>query len=455
MWFPWLTPVQPLVNIRLMFQRSLILFSLFIALTPTPAQAGAVQTHTLRNGLKVFLVEEHKAPVVTVQIWYRVGSRNEVTGRTGLAHLTEHMMFKGTKKFGKGEFSRIIAKNGGTENAFTGKDYTAYFENLSSDQIDLALELESDRMVNLLLDPEEFALEREVVKEERRLRTDDDPQSLVVEQLYATAFQVHPYHSPVIGWMSDLNHLKARDVVEFYRRHYSPANAVLVIVGDINPKKLLSKIKKTFGRIPKTLPPEALKTIEPGQTGERRFIVNKEARLPMFLAGFRVPNFSHPDNYPLTVLSNILGTGKSSRLYNKLVYENRIALDVGGDYSHLSADPELFYVYGIPLPGKTPKEIEQAMFREIERFKTEPVSDRELKKAKNQIQAAFIMGQDSNFYRAMKIGMAETIGAGYDFQQAYVDHIQMVTAEDILRVAKTYLNKESRTIGVLIPRIKN
>ncbi|HEY5647946.1 MAG TPA: pitrilysin family protein [Nitrospiria bacterium] len=428
-----------------------LLLILFIVLIPLPAPADSVETHVLRNGLKVILVEEHKAPVVTIQVWYRAGSRNEVTGKTGLAHLTEHMMFKGTRKFGKGEFSRIIARNGGTENAFTGQDYTAYFENLSSDRIDLALELEADRMVNLLLNPKEFALEREVVKEERRLRTDDDPQSLVVEQLYATAFQVHPYHSPIIGWMTDLNHLEQKDAAAFYRRYYSPSNATLVVVGDMEPKRVLQKIEQTFGRLPKRKPVPDLTIVEPEQTGERRFIVKKEARLPMFLAGYRVPNFRHPDNYPLTVLSKILGAGKSSRLYRNLVHENPVALDVGGDYSHLSADPELFYIYGVPLPGRTPVEIEEALFGEIERLKTEPVTERELQKAINQIQAAFIMDQDSNFYRAMKIGMAETIGAGLPFQQAYVKHIETVTAEDILRGARTYLREENRTVGVLMP----
>lgn len=433
-----------------------ILTGLFLALllsflSPS-AQAREIQTHTFPNGLKVILVEEHKAPVVTIQVWYRAGSRNEITGKTGLAHLTEHMMFKGTPKHGKGEFSRMIAKVGGTENAFTSKDYTAYFENLSADQVDLALNLESDRMTNLLLANREFQLERQVVEEERRLRTDDDPQSLVVEYLYALAFLVHPYHSPTLGWMTDLNSLVRNDVTAFYKRYYSPNNAILVIVGDIDPKKLLPKIRQTFGRVPKGFPPPAFHIVEPEQNGERRFVIKKEAQLPFVFVGYPVPNFSNPDNYALAVLANILSSGKSSRLYHSLVYEQKLALDVGGEYPNLSANPDLFYLYGIPQPGRSGDELEKALYAEIDKVSREPISDTELQKAKNQIEAGFIMGQDSNFYQAMQIGSAEAVGAGYEYQESYVDNIRKVTKEDVMRVAKTYLIEDHRTVGILIPQ---
>jgi zinc protease len=428
------------------FLASLLLF------LPPPAQARTLVTRTLDNGLKVILVEEHKSPVVTVQVWYRAGSRNEVTGKTGLAHLTEHMMFKGTPKYGKGEFSRLIARNGGTENAFTGKDDTAYFENLSSDQVGLALTLESDRMTNLLLNAREFGLERDVVKEERRLRTDDDPQSLVVEYLYATAFMVHPYRHPTIGWMTDISSLQRNDVTAFYKRYYSPSNAILVIVGDIEPSRLFPKIQQTFGKLPKGFPVPDFHIVEPEQDGERRFVIKKEAQLPFIFAGYHVPNYSHPDNYPLAVLANILFSGKSSRMYRDLVYEKKLALDVGGDYPNLSTNSDLFYIYGVPQPGQTAEELEKMMFLEIERMKNEPVSDQELQKAKNQIEAAFIMGQDSNFYQAMQIGSAEAVGAGYEYQESYVDQIRKVTSEDVLRAARTYLIKDHRTVGTLIPQ---
>jgi zinc protease len=429
-----------------------LLFAWLLFFPSPPAQARTIQTHTLENGLKVILVEEHKAPVVTIQIWYRAGSRNEVTGKTGLAHLTEHMMFKGTPKYGKGEFSRMIAKVGGTENAFTSKDYTAYFENLSADQIGLAFNLESDRMTNLLLDTKEFQLEREVVKEERRLRTDDDPQSLVVEYLYAMAFLVHPYHAPTLGWMTDLNSIERNDVTAFYKRYYSTNNAILVIVGDIIPEKLLPKIQQTFGRVPKGFPVPLFHIVEPEQNGERRFVIKKEAQLPFVFAGYPVPNFSHPDNYALGVLANILFSGKSSRLYRSLVYEQKLALDVGGEYPNLSANADLFYLYGIPQPGKNAEELEKALYAEIQKVTSEPISDPELQKAKNQIEAGFIMGQDSNFFQAMQIGSAEAVGAGYDYQESYVENIRKVTKEDVMRVAKTYLIGNHRTVGILIPQ---
>ncbi|HEY4485988.1 MAG TPA: pitrilysin family protein [Nitrospiria bacterium] len=430
---------------------ALLVATLLLLSIPARAQTPPIQVRTLSNGLTVMLIEEHKAPVVTLQVWFRAGSRNEVSGKTGVAHLTEHMMFKGTAKYGKGEYSRRVAKNGGTENAFTGKDYTAYFQNISSARIGPALELEADRMANLQIDAKEFQLERGVVKEERRMRTEDDPQSLVVEYLYAAAFMVHPYHSPVIGWMSDLDNLERNDVVAFYKRHYSPNNAILVIAGDINPGKLLPTIQQTFGRVPRGFADPAPRITEPEQNGERRVVVHREAQLPFVMAGYRVPNFSHKDNYALTVLAGLLSSGKSSRLYRRLVYEQKLALDAGGEYQNLSAHPDLFYVYAVPQPGRTPEELEKALYGELDRLKTEPADDRELQKVKNQIEAAFIMGRDSNFNLAMQAGMAEAVGAGIAYQESYVEQIRKVTAEEVREAAKTYLTEARRTVGILIP----
>ena len=325
------------------------------------------------------------------------------------------------------------------------------FVNISKDRIDLALELEADRMQNLLVDPKEFELERDVVKEERRLRTDDDPQSLVVEHLFATAFMVHPYHSPTIGWMTDLNNLIRDDVYEFYKKYYAPNNATLVIVGDIDPKTLLPRIKKTFGKAPRGPAVPPLKITEPEQSGDRRFTIKKEAQLPFVFAGFRTPHYVNRDSYALSILANILSAGKSSRLYRSLVYEQKLALSAGGDYDGLSTDPDLFYFYGVPMPGKPIEDLERAIFAEVARLKTEPVSERELEKAKNQVAASFIFGLDSNFFRAMQIGQAETVGAGYQYPDSYVEEIRKVTREDIQRVAKTYLLDNRQTVGILIP----
>ncbi|MEK7285682.1 MAG: pitrilysin family protein [Nitrospirota bacterium] len=389
---------------------------------------------------------------MTFQIWYKVGARNEVIGKTGLSHLLEHMMFKGTTLHGKGEFSRIVAKNGGTENAFTGNDYTAYFENFSSDRIDLSLELESDRMQNLLIDPTEFGLEREVVKEERRSRTDDDPYSFLVETLHATAFMVHPYHNPVIGWMDDLNAITRDDAYQHYKKYYQPNNATLVIVGDFQSDVLLAKVTAAFENLPNgTLVKERVPQ-EPPQIGERRIFVKKEAQLPFIFIGFHTPNFMHPDTYALAVLASILSSGKSSRLYQELVYKQQLALDAGGSYEDLTIDPDLFYFYGTPRPGITTEAVEAALNAEIKRLQTEKVTETELTKVKNQLEAAYLFGTDSNFNRAMQIGRAETVGAGYDYLVSYLSHIRQVTADQIQKVAQTYLINDQKSVGILIPQ---
>lgn len=435
---------------------SIIISALILITAAAVSKAGSplqfpIEEVVLKNGLKVILVEEHKAPVATFQVWYRVGSRNEVSGKTGLSHMMEHMMFKGTPKHGKGEFSRLIAKNGGNSNAFTGQDYTAYFENFSKDRLDLSLLLESDRMENLTLDPEEFRLERDVVKEERRMRTDDNPLDYLSELLNAEAFIAHPYHAPVIGWMTDIDHLTRENVLNHYKKFYLPNNATLVIVGDIDPKSLLPKIKESFEHIPPGEAPAAVEIVEPEQNGERRFAVNKEAQMPAFMMGFRTPNFKDPDHFPLTLLSTILSSGKSSRLYRTLVYDKKVALETGADYSDLTADPSLFSIYAKPQEGKSIEALEEAVWQEINRLKDEPVSADELKKAKNQIETQFVLNRDSNFFVAMQLGMAESVGAGAHYFDSFLDGIRKVSPEDLQRTAKKYFLKERLTEGVLKP----
>ncbi|MGH7254892.1 MAG: M16 family metallopeptidase, partial [Nitrospirales bacterium] len=323
-----------------------------------------ITEHVLPNGLKVLLVEEPKAPVATIQIWYRVGSRHETMGRAGLSHMLEHMMFKGTDQYPKGTFSRTIRQNGGIDNAFTSQDYTAYFELLAADRVELALKMEADRMRNLKLDDQEFQLEREVVKEERRLRTEDDPQSYLVESLFAQAFMIHPYHWPIIGWFPDLNAMTLKDLQRHYDTYYVPNNATLVVVGDVKARALLPTITRLFGAIPSgTLLPQPTVT-EPAQLGERRIIVKREAQVPFVMAGYRVPNYESDDAYPLTILETILSAGKSSRLYQTLVYEQKRALAVGASYSRLQADPELFYCYAVAQPDQAIEEVERALYRE-------------------------------------------------------------------------------------------
>lgn len=427
------------------------LIILFVSSSAIAGGWGGVKEYVLDNGLKVLLLEEHKAPVATFQIWYRVGSRNERPGNTGLSHLLEHMMFKGSKKYGPKTFSQTVQRNGGNDNAFTSKDYTAYFETFSSDRIWLSLDLESDRMRGLLFDPKEFSSERDVVKEERRLNHEDDPESAMFEKMMEVSFLNHPYRIPTIGWMNDLTNMKLEDIKAHYDVYYTPNNATIVVVGDFDSVKMLSEIKKYFENIPKGTEPTKMTVVEPEQKGERRLYLKKEAELPVVVAGYHLPNLTHQDSYPLSVLELILSAGKSSRLYKSLVYEKQIALYAGGDYSMVSTDPNMFYLYAASMPGRPIDEVEKALYAEIDRFKSEPVSEKELAKAKNQIEASFILGQDSNFNRAMLLGQYETV-ASWRLLDKYLDGIRNVKGEDIMRVAREYFSEDNRTVGVLVPQ---
>jgi len=426
-------------------------FSLIFPLSLPGAGLGErVYETVLDNGLKIILLENHKAPVVTFQVWYRVGSRNEDWGKTGLSHMLEHMMFKGTKEVGPEEFSRIIQENGGNDNAFTSSDYTAYFEDLSSDKVQVAIDLESDRMQNLILREEDFGTERMVVVEERRLRTDDDPQAYLVEQLEAAAFQISPYHWPIIGWIEDIKRFTLEDLKAYHDIYYNPVNAFLVVVGDFKKDELLQSIKKSFGRIPKGLPPVQKKDKDPPQPGERRVVVKKEAQLPFLLIGYHIPNLTDPDSYVLEVIAGILSGGKSSRFYKSLVHDKQLVLGADADNSLLSRDSNLFTLSAEPLPGKDVSGVEKALDQEVERLKTEPVGEHELQKAKNQMEAAFVYGQDSIFYQAMLLAEHE-IDLSWKAIDNYIPSIRRVTAADIMRVAKNYLTSENRTVGILIP----
>jgi zinc protease len=433
------------------FVPALLLISIFIL--PLQSEAGlreSVYETVLSNGLKVILLENHRAPVVTFQVWYRVGSRNEAWGKTGLSHMLEHMMFKGTNKVGPEEFSRIIQENGGDDNAFTSSDYTAYFENISSDRLRVPIELEADRMQNLILREKDFKTEQLVVMEERRMRTDDDPQSYLGEQLDAAAFQTSPYHWPIIGWMEDIRRFTIDDLKSYHEIYYNPANAFLVVVGDFKKEKLLSQLQETFGQIPKGVTPSQGRDTDPTQTGERRVFVKKEAQLPYLIVGYHIPNISSPDSYVLEVLTEILSGGKSARFYKDLVHDKQLLLGADVDNPLLSHDPTLFAIYAAPLPGKDMSEIEKALEQEIERVKKEPVGEQELQKAKNRIEAAFIYAQDSIFYQAMLLARYEIV-SGWKLIDDYLPSIRKVTPEDIMRVAKSYLTPDNRTVGILIP----
>ncbi len=429
----------------------LLTTSLLVYVQVTPAAATDPREFILSNGMKVLITEVPKAPVATVQVWYKVGSRNEVMGRAGLSHMLEHMMFKGTAKYPKGSFSRIIRKNGGVDNAFTSQDFTAYFENLAADRVELALELEADRMQGLVLDMNELKTEREVVKEERRLRTEDDPQGALVEALFAQAYLSHPYHWPVIGWFGDLDAMTLDDLQRHYDTFYSPNNATLIIVGDVKADTLLPTIKQLFEPIPRGPEPKAIAAMEPEQRGERRFLLKRDAQVPFVMMGYRVPNYTSEDSYALDVLESILSHGKSSRLYQSLVYEQKSSLAVGAEYGLLQTDPGLFYFYALVSPGQKVETVEEALHKEIKRLQTDPPTEQELQRAKNQVESARVFEQDSNFRHAMLLGQAETVGAGWRKVDQFLERIRAVTTKDVQRVARQYLTEDNRTVGTLIP----
>lgn len=421
-----------------------------LLLVPGTGAGVEVLERTLENGLKVLLVEEHKAPVATLHVWYRVGSRNERLGATGLSHLLEHMMFKGTPTTGPKEFTRIIQRNGGWDNAFTSRDYTGYYTNIAADRIHLPIALEADRMVNLLIQEEDVRTERDVVLEERRLRTEDDPSSAVVEEMYAAAFKAHPYGNPVIGWMEEIRRITRADLLQHYRTYYTPDNAVVVAVGAFDREALFARIREAFGRIPRGPAPPAVRSVEPPQQGERRVVVKREAKLPFIFVGYHTPTLTHPDSFALEILASVLADGRSSRLHRSLVYEQQVALYAAASYDRLSADPSLFYLYAAALPGKGSDQVERALYAEVERVQREPMGERELQKAKNQLEADFVLSQDSIFSLARQIASYEMVASWREWER-YLPGIRAVTAADVQRVARAYLTADNRTVGVLVP----
>jgi zinc protease len=413
--------------------------------------ATPVLEATLDNGLRVLLLEDRRSPIVSVQVWYRVGSRNEQPGATGLAHFLEHMMFKGTSTVGRGEFARLVEGNGGRDNAFTTQDATTYFVNIAADKVDDILRLEADRMRHLLLDPKEIDAERQVVMEERRMRTEDNPDGLLAEELMAVAFSAHPYQWPVIGWMADIARINPAELRAFYDLYYRPNNAVLVIVGDFAAPAMLERVRARFGPVPRGPEPPAVRAGEPPARAERRATLRSpSAPIPAVALTWLVPNHRSADAPALEVLETVLAGGRAARLHRRLVQERRLALDADASYSYGSHDPNLFWLSGRPANGVTVEALERALLEELERVKTEPASDEELERAKNQIEAAFVWGQDSIYSRASALGRFELMGSWRLLDQ-FVPLIRAVTAADLQRVARAYFPPDRKITGILLP----
>ena len=422
------------------------------------AYAGMDGTHekTLDNGLKIIVKEDHRAPVVVSQVWYRVGSAQEHNGITGVSHLLEHMMFKGTEKYPADQFTSTLAEIGARDNAFTSRDYTAYYQLMGSPHLEVSFRLESDRMVNLVLTQEDFISERNVVKEERRWRTDDNPNAQVYEQLHATAFVSSPYHHPVIGWMDDLDHLELGDLETWYRRWYAPNNATLVVVGDVEPDAVFALADEHFGALANRPVRESKPRLEFLQTGPRRVTVKAVAKLPYIMLGYKVPSLANArqdwEPYALSVLSGVLDGGRSARLSKRLVREMELVASAGAGYNMLARYPTLFLFEATPAVDHTAEEVEQALYAQIGELQETLVSDRELARVKAQVIAGEVYQQDQIRGQAGLIGRLEAAGLGWRLMHEYRERIDAVTAEQVREVARVYLVEEGLTVGILEPQ---
>ncbi|MBU1190639.1 MAG: insulinase family protein [Gammaproteobacteria bacterium] len=420
------------------------------------ATSSQVHEYQLDNGMKLIVKEDHRAPVVVSQVWYKVGSSYEADGYTGLSHVLEHMMFKGTKQRGPGEFSRIIAENGGSENAFTSRDYTAYFQRLEKSRLPIAFELEADRMRNLRLDADEFAKEVRVVMEERRLRTEDSATALTFEQFNAVAFLNSPYRNPIIGWMDDLESMRIADLQKWYQQWYAPNNAVLVVAGDVDPAEVLKLAQRRFGVLTASdiQPTKPRREIE--QRGIRRLVVKAPAEVPYLIMGYKVPVLLTAkedwEPYALEVLAGILDGGDSARFSRDLVRGKQIAVSAGAGYDLYDRQQSLLLVDGSPANGHDMAALEKALRAEITTLQTTAVTPAELERVKAQVLADHVYQDDSVFYQAMQIGTLESVGLGWRKMDEYLPRIQAVTAEQVQAVARKYLVDDRLTVAVLDPQ---
>ncbi|MCF7969054.1 MAG: insulinase family protein [Methylococcaceae bacterium] len=424
---------------------------------PLSLQAAEPQVHEyqLDNGLKILVQEDHRAPAIVSQVWYKVGASNEYGGITGISHMLEHMMFKGTQKHPPGDFSRIIAANGGRENAFTGQDYTAYFQMLEKTRLPVSFELEADRMRNLKLIEVEFAKEHQVVLEERRLRTDDQPRSKMQEHFESVAYSNSPYKNPVVGWPDDVAGLTLDDLKRWYSLWYAPNNATLVVVGDVNPDEVFKQAKKFFGPLKKSVLPAPKLQGEVEQLGLRRLTVKVPAKLPNLVMGYKTPSLKtaadEAEAYALEVAAGILDGGNSARFSSRLVRGQQIAATAGAGYDLYSRLSNLFTLEGTPVQGKSVAELETALLNEVRRLREEPITAEELQRVKAQVSASHVYQLDSIMYQAMQIGTAETVGLGWKKVGEYVDKVNAVTAEQVQAVARKYLVDDHLTIAHLEP----
>ncbi len=438
-------------------------FALPLWAKPTPAtqQDSNLYTYTLKNGMPLFVKTDHRAPTAVHMLWMRVGSVDEFNGTTGVAHALEHMMFKGTPTVPAGEFSRKVAALGGEENAFTSRDYTSYFQQIPANRLEEVMKLEADRFANNTWPDGEFEHEITVVQEERRMRTDDQPRALLYERLMATAFMAHPYRRPIIGWMDDLENLTADDVRHFYKTWYTPANAALVVAGDVNPEEVYQLAEKYYGSLEGVEPPTRKPQNEPEQMGVKRMVVKAPADQPYLLMAYRVPKLnnllepsaSDREALALTVLSAILDGNDGARFERNLIQSEQRVADAASTSNGLyGRGPQMFYVEGIPAQGRTVEDLEKALHAEIQRVADDGVTEDELQRVKNQWIASQVYNRDSVFNQARQLGTYWALGLPENADDRLIEWLRTVTAEEVQAVAKKYFNEDQLSIAVLDPQ---
>jgi zinc protease len=420
------------------------------AAQPARAQGFDIKTHTLKNGMKILVQEDHSIPNVALYIFYRVGSRNERPGITGISHFFEHMMFNGAKKYGPGEFDRSMEANGGSNNAYTSENVTVYQDWFPRSALELIFDLEADRIQNLSFDPEIVESERGVIASERRSSVDGNNFGLLDEQLSAAAFIAHPYQWPVVGWMSDIEAWTMDDLKHHFKMGYSPSNATMVVSGDVAFDEIVALAQKYIEPIPSNPPPPKVVTKEPEQPGERRVVVRKFAQLPILMMAYHVPETAHADYYPLQALETILFSGQSSRMYKRIVDKDQLALSVNGG-TDWSFDPGLFKITAQPKAGVDPAAVEKAVYEELDKVKADAVTDEELEKAKNILLSSFYKEIDNISGRSNAIGTYEVFFGDYRKLFSAADDFAKVTKADVQRVAKQYFADRNRTVATLVP----
>jgi len=440
--------------------RITFLFLLLIQLSwATAKDQSDTHEYQLSNGLKLIIREDHRSPTVAHMVWYRAGSMDEVNGKTGVAHVLEHMMFKGTDKVKAGEFSRLVAAVGGRENAFTSRDYTAYFQQVEKSKLDEVIKLEADRMSNLNFDDAEFLKEIQVVMEERRLRTEDNPSSLLNESLMATAYMSSPYRHPVVGWMNDLQNMTAADAREWYRSWYKPNNATIVIAGDVDAKQVLATVEKYYGAVSAQELPVRKPQIEPQQKGIKQVQVKAPADSAQLAMAWKVPRLEpgkldDPEPYALELLTAVLDGYDNARLNRTLVKQEKVVNDVGVGYDMVSRGPELFQINATMAKGKSVTQAQASIRKAIDEIKQKGVLESELKRIKVRILSEQIYKRDSIFGQAMEIGGTEMAGFSWKDIDYMLEKMQTITPEQVQAVTKRYLVDEGLTIAVLDPQAR-